>query len=246
MRPSRGRLPSRGTLARSLFLTPWLALGHAAILLPAPARAVESPSSAPKATDKVGPDGKIVLQNPPDLDAVADQLEVTSRCYLDVNIGNRDSTDRIVIDLYGRVCPRAAENFRLLCTGEKGFGYAGSRFHRIVSGLTLQGGEIKSSDGSLGRAALGQTFEHDNMSIKHNTAGLVSMSNSAVGGGGSTSDSRFIIQLPNDASFLDGRYEAFGRVSEGMDIVNSIAKVPVTGTKNSPIVAINIVSAGEL
>ena len=104
--------------------------------------------------------------------------------------------------------PRAAENFRALCTGEKGFGYAGSRFFRVVSGLTLQGGDILGPDSIKGRSIYGDVFEHDNYKIAHSVAGLVSMSNAGVGGNSNLSDSRFIIQPPQDAAFLDGRRAA--------------------------------------
>jgi cyclophilin family peptidyl-prolyl cis-trans isomerase len=110
---------------------------------------------------------------------------VTSRVFLDVGIGNAPA-GRLVIDLFGEACPRAAENFRALCTGENGYGYAGSGFYRVVQGLTVQGGEIAGSP---------QTFPHDNYRILHNLPGVVSMVNTGVGGGSGLSDSRFLIQV---------------------------------------------------
>ena len=94
------------------------------------------------------------------------------------------------------MCPRAAENFRALCTGEKGFGYAGSTFYRVVSGLTLQGGDIGGPDDAPGRSIFGATFEHENYAIAHNVAGLVSMVNAGTGGQSRLSDSRFLICAP--------------------------------------------------
>ena len=92
---------------------------------------------------KVGPDGQIVLEDSkkPTIDVLASPPVVTSRCYLDVSIGGRKA-GRVVIDLYGQVAPKAADNFRALCTGEKGYGYAGSSFYTVISGLTVQGGQI--------------------------------------------------------------------------------------------------------
>lgn len=171
---------------------------------------------------------------------------VTSRVYLDVSIDNMP-TGRLVIDLFGEACPRAAENFRALCSGEKGFGYAGSSFYRVVQGLTVQGGSIAGSpNGPPGQSIYGPTFPHDNYDILHNLPGIVSMVNSGVGGASKTSDSRFLIQVPADGGFLDGRYEAFGRVSEGMDVLGKIEQVQTVGTKNRPAVPIVITSAGVL
>jgi len=198
-----------------------------------------------RGTERVGEDGRIVLANPPTIDLNRDILKVTSRCYFDVSIGGA-SAQRITIDLYGEICPRAAENFRALCTGEKGFGYAGSRFFRVVSGLTLQGGDILGPDSRKARSVYGDAFEHDNYKIAHSVSGLVSMSNAGVGGSSSVSDSRFLIQLPQDGAFLDGRYEAFARVSGGMDVLQAIERVRVTGTKNAPVDPVTIVQSGEL
>ena len=192
--------------------------------------------------DKVGADGRLVLTdaNAATVDVVASPPRVTSRVYLDMSIDGM-TAGRIVIDLYGEIAPRAAENFRALCTGEKGCGYAGSSFYKILSGATMQAGSIE------GRGSIyGPTFDHDNYAIKHNVAGLVSMVNSGVGGSSGQSDSRFLIQSPDDAGFLDGRYEAFGRVSSGMDVVRQIERVPVKGTKNAPTKTVSIDTAGEL
>lgn len=184
------------------------------------------------------------LANPPSIDIRKDDVKVTSRCFLDVSIGGAPA-GRIVVDLFGEVAPRTAENFRQLCTGEKGFGYRGSSFcaratrsrvrlmftrssgschdaplpcsrrtchasgaDRVISGLTLQGGAIDSGDGSAGRSIYGPTFAHENYAIAHSVSGLLSMVNSGVGGGQQQSDSRFLIQMPDDAGFLDGRCAA--------------------------------------
>lgn len=171
--------------------------------------------------------------------------EVTQTVYFDIEIGGQPA-GRVEMGLFGGVVPRTAENFRALCTGEKGFGYAGSRFFRVVSGLTLQGGDILGPDSRKARSVYGDAFEHDNYKIAHSVSGLVSMSNAGVGGSSSVSDSRFLIQLPQDGAFLDGRYEAFARVSGGMDVLQAIERVRVTGTKNAPVDPVTIVQSGEL
>lgn len=182
---------------------------------------------------------------------------VTSKCFMDVSIGGAPA-GRLVIDLYGGIAPRAAENFRALCTGEKGFGYAGSSFYRVIDGLTLQGGNIPPDGKALqcvaplpkacteGRSIYGPTFAHDNYDLAHSVVGLVSMANSGKGGYSGESDSRFLIQLKDDAGYLDGRYAGFGRVVEGMDIVRKIEQEPVQGQKNAPVKPITIDAAGEL
>jgi len=211
------------------------ALAGAALALPTSASAVIA--------ERVGVDGRLILT-----DASAATIDVrdappavTSRCYLDLSIGGKPA-GRLVVDLFGSVAPRAAENFRQLCTGEKGFGYAGSSFYTVLSGLTVQAGDIE------GHASIydDKPFAHDNYALKHNVAGLVSMVNSGKGGGSGMSDSRFLIQLPEDAGFLDGRYEAFGRVSEGMELVRRIESLPVKGSKNRPVDPVRIDAAGEL
>jgi cyclophilin family peptidyl-prolyl cis-trans isomerase len=189
--------------------------------------------------------GKLVLLNPPTINVRDSPPRVTSRCYLDVSIGGV-TAGRLEVDLYGDVAPRAAENFRVLCTGEKGFGYAGTSFYKVLSGIALQGGDV-NGDG-LGRSSYGDTFPHDGYDIMHNTVGLVSMVNSGVGGASGRSDSRFLIQPVDDAGFLDSRYEAFGRVTAGLDVVERINAVRVSGSKQKPVQAerVTIERAGEI
>jgi len=217
-------------------------------LLPALAEADGSTRGGAVVVGKVGPDGKIVLEESktPTIDVLTASPVVTAQCFLDVSIGGT-AAGRIVIDLYGEIAPNAAETFRALCTGEKGYGYSGSSFYTVLSGLTVQAGQISGGPYSgSGPSYTGPTFAHDNYSIKHNAEGLVSFVNSGKGGNSGQSDSRFFIQLPSDAGFLDGRYEAFGRVSSGIEVVRKIEQVPVSGTKNKPLEAVSIDAAGEL
>ena len=196
--------------------------------------------------EKVDPvTGKLVLLNPPTIDVTAAPPKVTSKCFLDVSIGG-SPVGRIEVDLFGEIAPKAAENFRALATGEKGFGYAGTSFYKVLAGLAVQGGDVDGSGN--GRSVYGPTFEHDGYDIMHNVAGMVSMVNSGVGGSSGTSDSRFLIQPNDDAGYLDGRYEAFGRVTKGLDVVRRINDVRVTGTRNAPVSAekVTIDASGEL
>ena len=185
---------------------------------------------------------QLVLNSPPTINLKETPPTVTARCFLDVSIGGAPA-ERLDIELYGELAPKAAENFRCLCTGEKGFGYVGSSFYKVLQGLAVQGGDIDGN--GLGRSIYGPSFEHDNYSIMHNSAGMVSMVNTGVGGSSGTSDSRFLIQPIDDAGFLDGRYEAFGRVYNGLDVVQKLDAVRVGGNKKAPVEKIRIVAAGE-
>ena len=188
-------------------------------------------SSAPSPFDPFAlSDNSIDLRNTPRKPTAT----ATARCFLDVSIGG-ESAGRIEIELYGQVAPRATRQFLSLCKDAER-GYAGSNFYRIISELSLQGGEVAGAP----------SFEHDNYAISHNVEGLVSFVNTAIGGKGSTSDSRFLISLPEDAGFLDGRYEAFGRVPRGMEVVRRIEMVRVRGTKNKPVTPVKIEAAGEI
>ena len=104
--------------------------------------------------------GKLILNQPPTIDVRVAPPAVTSRCFLDVSIGGAPA-ERLEVELYGNIAPKAAENFRCLCTGEKGFGYAGSSFYKLVDGLALQGGDV--SGNGEGKSIYGEPFEHDNV-----------------------------------------------------------------------------------
>ncbi|XP_042391404.1 peptidyl-prolyl cis-trans isomerase CYP21-1-like isoform X1 [Zingiber officinale] len=177
---------------------------------------------------------------------VEKEPEITHRVFLDVDIDGQH-LGRIVIGLYGEVVPKTAENFRALCTGEKKNGtggrnlhYKGTKFHRIVSGFVIQGGDVTNSHGKGSESIYGGTFPDENFSVKHSRAGIVSMVNS----GPDSNGSQFFITTVK-ASWLDGEHVAFGRAIQGIDTVFAIEGG--AGTYNGkPRKKVTIVDSGEI
>ncbi|XP_054255478.1 ranBP2-like and GRIP domain-containing protein 4 isoform X2 [Indicator indicator] len=136
--------------------------------------------------------------------------------YFEVS-ANDEPLGHITMELFSSIVPRTAENFRALCTGEKGFGYKSSIFHRIVMGFVCQGGDITNHDGTGGRSIYGESFEDENFEVKHTGPGLLSMANR----GRDTNNSQFFITL-RKAEHLDFKHVVFGFVKDGMDVVKKI------------------------
>ena len=167
------------------------------------------------------------------------------RVWLDIAIDSAPA-GRIVIELFADKVPRTAENFRMLCTGEKGVGrsgaklhYKGCKFHRIIPHFIIQSGDFIANDGSQNESVYGPRFEDENFTVKHSEPGIVSMANS----GRNSNGGQFFITLVK-APWLDGRQVAFGKVIEGMDIVELIQ---AAGTSSgAPKQTITISDCGEI
>lgn len=160
------------------------------------------------------------------------------RCFFDVT-ANGASLGRIVFELESDVVPRTAENFRALCTGEKGFGYKGCKFHRVIPGFMLQGGDFTRGDGTGGRSIYGEKFADENFKLRHNKPYLLSMANA----GPNTNGSQFFVTTAV-TSWLDGKHVVFGSVVEGEDVVKSIEALGSQSGRTSKQVV--IANCGQL
>ncbi|KAI8391787.1 peptidyl-prolyl cis-trans isomerase A1 [Radiomyces spectabilis] len=160
------------------------------------------------------------------------------KVFFDV-AANGKPLGRIVMELNADVVPKTAENFRALCTGEKGYGYKDSIFHRVIPQFMLQGGDFTNHNGTGGKSIYGNKFADENFTLKHTGPGLLSMANA----GPNTNGSQFFITTVKTA-WLDGKHVVFGKVIDGMNVVQDIEKLgSATGRTTQEI---KITNCGQL
>lgn len=158
--------------------------------------------------------------------------------YLTIKIG-KQQVGKVIIELRSDVVPMTCTNFLELCSHEKGFGYRGSKFHRIIPGFMCQGGDFTNHNGTGGKSIFGKKFQDENFVLKHTKPGTMSMANS----GPNTNGSQFFI-CTEKTEWLDGKHVVFGEVIDGMDIVR---QMEACGTKDGkPSKQVEIVDCGEV
>ncbi|XP_009772522.1 peptidyl-prolyl cis-trans isomerase CYP19-3 [Nicotiana tabacum] len=167
------------------------------------------------------------------------------KVFFDILIG-KAKAGRVVMELFKDKTPKTAENFRALCTGEKGIGqlgkplhYKGSVFHRIIPHFMCQGGDFTKGNGTGGESIYGAKFADEDFSVMHTTPGLLSMANA----GPNTNGSQFFITTV-PTPWLDGKHVVFGKVVDGYSVVKEMENVGSDSGKTSCTVSIE--DCGEL
>jgi peptidylprolyl isomerase len=165
---------------------------------------------------------------------------MATRVFFDITIDDRPA-GRIIMELFSDVS-QTADNFKALCTGERGMGqsgrplhYKGSRFHRIIPNFMCQGGDFTRGDGTGGESIYGARFRDENFKHRHTEPGLLSMANA----GPNTNGSQFFLTTV-PCPWLDGKHVVFGRVVQGMEVVRAMeAQGTQSGRPSSPVVIAN-------
>ena len=170
---------------------------------------------------------------------------VHSQVFFDITIGGQ-AAGRIVIDLAANT-PKTSENFRALCTGEKGTGrsgkalhFKGCSFHRVIAGFMAQGGDFTRGNGTGGESIYGREFEDENFQNRHTGRGVLSMANAGPG----TNGSQFFLCF-TATPHLDGAHVVFGKVSSGLEVLDAIEANPCD-RQDRPQAAVTIVDCGQL
>lgn len=169
---------------------------------------------------------------------MSEKSEGLPRVFFDMEAGG-EKVGRIVMELRSDVVPKTAENFRCLCTGEKGISYKGSPFHRVIPDFMCQGGDITRGDGTGGQSIYGRKFEDENFELKHTGPGILSMANA----GPNTNGSQFFI-CTAETDWLDGAHVVFGKVVEGMDVVEKLEALGSRSGKTAK--EIKVADCGQL
>uniref|UniRef100_A0A7S2UXP3 Peptidyl-prolyl cis-trans isomerase n=1 Tax=Fibrocapsa japonica TaxID=94617 RepID=A0A7S2UXP3_9STRA len=165
--------------------------------------------------------------------------------FFDLTIGGQ-AAGRVEMTLRADVVPRTAENFRCLCTGEKGTGrsgkplhFKGSSFHRVIPDFMCQGGDFTRGNGTGGESIYGEKFADENFQLRHTGPGILSMANA----GPNTNGSQFFL-CTTETAWLDGKHVVFGSVTNGMDVVKAVESVGSgSGRTSAPVI---IADCGQL